>query len=76
MNPIETAVKFIVGMVLVAFLLVASSLFMGTILWLLWPVTAVAVWGLPAMGWWQCVCGLWTLAILASAFKAKVEMKG
>jgi len=65
-----------VGIVLIGLVLApAMSLLTGTILWLLWPVTAVAVWHLPPMTWWQCVAGLWTLTIIVSAFNFKAEIK-
>jgi hypothetical protein len=72
MKPMTAIVLVLFAMLLVPLV----SVLCGTILWLLWPITAVEVFHAPTMTWWQAVAGYWTLGMLATAFKISVETKG
>jgi hypothetical protein len=65
-----------ISLVLAAILMVpAVSCLTGTILYFLWPVTAVNVFHAPPLTWWQAVVGYWTIGMVASAFKISVDAK-
>lgn len=45
-------------------LMLVLALFSGTLLWMIWPITMVTVFHLPALTWWQSVCLVWVAGIL------------
>ena len=54
----------IVGTCLLMVTIAISALLTGTVLWLIWPVAMVTVFGLPVLTWWQAVTLTWVASIL------------
>jgi hypothetical protein len=71
MKPMTIVLLFFGALILIPIV----SVLMGTILYFVWPVTAVNVFHAPPLTWWQAVVGYWTLGILASAFKISADAK-
>lgn len=66
----------IIGMVAVAMLAVAGlALIKGTIVWLIWPHVAVAVFGLPVLTWWKAVLLSWLCGLLFGGSKGSINTK-
>ena len=74
--PVDPTISPITRLILIASAVLATivvaaiaSLMIGTILWYLWPITAVGVFGAPPMTWHQIVAGWFTATLLLSLIK-------
>jgi hypothetical protein len=75
MNEFMELVSAFLELVQESLKLIFVVFFAGTMLWLLWPVTAVGVFHAPSLTWWQSVVGMWTLNLIGSCFRNKSESK-